>query len=43
MLASNSGSILLAAQVLDGLFLFISQVIFVSMDCIRIKAPRVQP
>jgi len=42
MLASNSGSILLAAQVLDGLFLFISQVIFVSMDCIRIKAPRVR-
>ena len=27
---------------LDGLFLFISQVLFVSMDCIRIKAPRVR-
>ena len=38
--AAKSGSILLAAHVLDGFFLFISQVIFVSMDCIRIKAPR---
>ena len=32
----------ISPQVLDGLFLFISQVMFVSMDCISIKAPRVR-
>ena len=42
MAAAQSGSILLAAQVLEGVFIFISQILFVSMDCIRIKAPRVR-